>query len=294
MEIEKNVLTDDDSDTDYDCDDDDTSSDDDDNFTREFGNIKTKTSCQGKVQIKLNKEEDDEEKEDEEMDDFEAEMEKELAQRVIEAETKAAIANTHSISHQEDIEIDEDGNEVPMPSTSQDKSKEASDKYSDIYFDSDDDDDGDQRKKIVSNDELFYDPDQDAEDQTWVDSVRQSYQMSRPGDSVKKLPNSDAVLNCPACFSGEHKYFSDRFFINISTIFSYFSIMFGLSETWVVQDSVQSDVRDELFSQHFNQDEVSGEDEEEEQEEPEDRQWWWWLLSSSSLWHLQDWGGHVW
>ena len=87
MEIEKNVLTDDDSDTDYDCDDDDTSSDDDDNFTREFGNIKTKTSCQGKVQIKLDKEEDDDEKEDEEMDDFEAEMEKELAQRVLEAET---------------------------------------------------------------------------------------------------------------------------------------------------------------------------------------------------------------
>merc|ERR1711973_581175 len=56
------------------------------------------------------------------------------------------------------------------------------------------------RRKIISNDDLFYDPNQDADDQTWVDSVRQSYQMSKPGDSVKKLPNSDAVLNCPACF----------------------------------------------------------------------------------------------
>ena len=90
-----------------------------------------------------------------------------------------------------------------MPSGSKakkDTDKPKSDKYEDIYFDSDEEE-GDQRK-VVSNDDLFYDPGQDAADQTWVDEVRQSYQMSRPGDSVKKLPNSDAVLNCPACFSG--------------------------------------------------------------------------------------------
>ena len=56
MEIERNVLTDDDSDTDYDCDDDTSSDSDDENFTRKFGNIKTKTSCQGKVQVKQRKE----------------------------------------------------------------------------------------------------------------------------------------------------------------------------------------------------------------------------------------------
>ena len=44
MEIEKNILTDDDSDTDYDCDEDTSSDSDDENFTRKFGDIKTKTS----------------------------------------------------------------------------------------------------------------------------------------------------------------------------------------------------------------------------------------------------------
>jgi len=206
MEIERNVLTDDDSDTDYDCDDDTSSDSDDENFTRKFGNIKTKTSCQGKVQVKQRKEEDMEEEGedgdvDEDIDDFEAEMEKELAQRVYEAETKAAIANTDAKQYeddQQDMDDDDDFEDVAGSSrTSKDEPK--SDKYSDIYFDSDDED-GD-RRKIVSNDDLFYDPNQDADDQTWVDSVRQSYQMSKPGDSVKKLPNSDAVLNCPACFA---------------------------------------------------------------------------------------------
>ena len=204
MEIEKNILPEDDSDTDYDCDEESSSSDDDENFTRKFGNIKTKTSCQGKVQIKPRKEEDqmEEDEEDEEVDDFEAEMERELAQRVFEAETKAAIANTDRLTNEDDEEFDD--NDIEMPSGSKAKKdikdKPKSDKYEDIYFDSDEEE-GDQRK-VVSNDDLFYDPGQDAADQTWVDEVRQSYQMSRPGDSVKKLPNSDAVLNCPACFSG--------------------------------------------------------------------------------------------
>ena len=52
MEIERNVLTDDDSDTDYDCEDDSSSSEDEDNFVRRIGNITTKTSSQGKIKIK--------------------------------------------------------------------------------------------------------------------------------------------------------------------------------------------------------------------------------------------------
>ena len=98
MEIEKNILPEDDSDTDYDCDEDDSSSsDDEENFTSKFGNAKTKTSCLGKVQVKQKKQEGKADaEEDKEMDDFEAEMERELAQRVFEAETKAAIANVHA------------------------------------------------------------------------------------------------------------------------------------------------------------------------------------------------------
>ena len=199
MEIERNVLTDDDSDTDYDCEDDSSSSDDDDNFVRKIGNITTKTSSQGKIKIKEMLAANPKDVEDEEMDDFEAEMESELDARVLEAETKAAIANTDRSSLEGDLaQDDEDIALDEKPSTSQ----AASDKYSDIYFDSDDDEDSTERK-VVSNDDLFYDPEADDVDQTWVDSVRKSYQMPKPGGNVSKLPNSDAVLNCPACFTGE-------------------------------------------------------------------------------------------
>ena len=63
---------------------------------------------------------------------------------------------------------------------------------------------------MLTNDELFYDPSMDANDQKWVDRQRQRYQPSREtvdptkfssGSSVKPLPRSDAVLNCPACMS---------------------------------------------------------------------------------------------
>ena len=200
MEIERNVLTDDDSDTDYDCEDGSSSSDDEENFVRKIGNITTKTSSQGKIKIREVLAANPKDVEDEEMDDFEAEMENELDARVLEAETKAAIANTNVGSPLVDdlAQDDEDFALDDKPSTSQ----PASDKYSDIYFDSDDDEESTQRK-IVSNDDLFYDPEADDVDQSWVDSVRKSYQMPKPGGNVSKLPNSDAVLNCPACFTGE-------------------------------------------------------------------------------------------
>ena len=200
MEIERNVLTDDDSDTDYDCDDGSSSSDDEDNFVRKIGNITTKTSSQGKIKIKEALAANPKDLEDEEMDDFEAEMENELDARVLEAETKAAIASTNLASQLED-DMGQDDEDIALddkPSTSQAQS----DKYSDIYFDSDDDEESAERK-IVSNDDLFYDPEADDVDQSWVDSVRKSYQMPKPGGNVSKLPNSDAVLNCPACFTGE-------------------------------------------------------------------------------------------
>ena len=62
----------------------------------------------------------------------------------------------------------------------------------------------------MTDDDLFYDPDADDDDQRWIDDLRMSY----AGDSkkstarqenakrgVKGLPTSDAVLNCPACFT---------------------------------------------------------------------------------------------
>jgi hypothetical protein len=59
------------------------------------------------------------------------------------------------------------------------------------------------------NDDLLYDPNMDDEDQKWADDLRRTYtQQSDPtatssrvdNAAVAKLPNSDAVLNCPACF----------------------------------------------------------------------------------------------
>ena len=71
-------------------------------------------------------------------------------------------------------------------------------------------------RKKLTDDDLFYDPDADDEDQRWVDDLRLSYAAGGGGggDSkksaarqenakrgVRALPNSDAVLNCPACFT---------------------------------------------------------------------------------------------
>eukprot|EP00092_Neocalanus_flemingeri_P017516 GFUD01018949.1.p1 GENE.GFUD01018949.1~~GFUD01018949.1.p1 ORF type:complete len:332 (+),score=120.64 GFUD01018949.1:52-996(+) len=177
---------------------DDLSSDDEQDFTSRYGKIATQTSRTGKVRIKTTEDEGIEEMEEDAEDtddDFEADMERELAGRMLEAEKNAAIANTCPLPHG----VGEDG--LDMESTSAKGNNEAfkDGKYSDIYFDSDEEES--ENRKVVTNDDLFYDPDKDDDDQDWVDSVRQSYQQAGPGQAATKLPNSDAVLNCPACFT---------------------------------------------------------------------------------------------
>ncbi|XP_035757965.1 E2F-associated phosphoprotein [Egretta garzetta] len=90
--------------------------------------------------------------------------------------------------------------------------------YDDIYFDSDSEDEDKtatqdvqktrkhQQRRILSNDELLYDPEEDNRDQEWVDSQRRGYRNRRraqPQQQTKPsaVPNSDAVLNCPACMT---------------------------------------------------------------------------------------------
>ncbi|XP_063592003.1 E2F-associated phosphoprotein-like [Penaeus indicus] len=95
--------------------------------------------------------------------------------------------------------------------------------YDDVYFDSDDSEaedsataertmpkpkTGREKRRILSNDELFYDPQMDDRDQQWMDAKRRSYQIkkkkrnSNPGKGdPQPLPQSDAVLNCPACLT---------------------------------------------------------------------------------------------
>lgn len=56
----------------------------------------------------------------------------------------------------------------------------------------------------VSNDDMLYDPLMDEEDQKWMDNKRRAYiypSEDSSTDKPKRLPNSDAVLNCPACLS---------------------------------------------------------------------------------------------
>ncbi|XP_054714569.1 E2F-associated phosphoprotein-like [Uloborus diversus] len=59
----------------------------------------------------------------------------------------------------------------------------------------------DEKEKI--NDELLYDPDMDDDDEKWINEKRRSYifPADKSNKQVKPLPNSDAVLNCPACLS---------------------------------------------------------------------------------------------
>ncbi|KAJ8394246.1 hypothetical protein AAFF_G00048290 [Aldrovandia affinis] len=90
--------------------------------------------------------------------------------------------------------------------------------YDSVYFDTDSEDDempgnseGRRRKqrRVLTNDELLYDPDEDDRDQAWVDAKRTQYRGMRrrlPGSTNAKekshaLPSSDAVLNCPACMT---------------------------------------------------------------------------------------------
>lgn len=64
----------------------------------------------------------------------------------------------------------------------------------------------DTEKQRQINDELLYDPDMDDDDEKWINEKRRAYifpcnKSENPNDKVKPLPNSDAVLNCPACLS---------------------------------------------------------------------------------------------
>ena len=66
---------------------------------------------------------------------------------------------------------------------------------------------GEPRHAVISNDDLLYDPEMDNEDQKWVDRQRQSHRShvvgggEKAGRKKRKMPNSDALLDCPACLT---------------------------------------------------------------------------------------------
>ncbi|KAG0713003.1 E2F-associated phosphoprotein [Chionoecetes opilio] len=145
-------------------------------------------------------------KKDEE-DDFEKEMATELSQTMQTLTSTLGVQGSSGASQKTDA-----------------RPKEAPEFYDDVYFDSDESDHEEttpgqaskakkshhRRRKVLSNDELFYDPTMDERDQEWVNQKRRSYQPRerRPGrtlgvenNNTIQLPPSDAVLNCPACLT---------------------------------------------------------------------------------------------
>ncbi|CAL1528417.1 unnamed protein product [Lymnaea stagnalis] len=81
--------------------------------------------------------------------------------------------------------------------------------YDEIYFDSESDEEDitetklskKKKRAVISNDDLLYDPNMDDEDQKWVDRQRNHSQQGGQQGKKSKVPNSDALLDCPACMT---------------------------------------------------------------------------------------------
>ncbi|XP_005376998.1 PREDICTED: E2F-associated phosphoprotein [Chinchilla lanigera] len=128
-------------------------------------------------------------------DEFEKEMEAELNSTIKTMEDKLSSLGKGSSSGNEKVGI------APAKY------------YDDVYFDSDSEDEDKaaqvtkkkkRQRRIPTNDELLYDPEKDNRDQAWVDAQRRGYHgfgLQRPRQQQQPVPNSDAVLNCPACMT---------------------------------------------------------------------------------------------
>ncbi|KAK6997747.1 E2F-associated phosphoprotein [Biomphalaria glabrata] len=127
-------------------------------------------------------------------DEFEKEMNSELNKQVqvLESNRDRGIIRAITSTSAADTGV----------STLQVSKNTASQFYDGAYFDSDEEDDAEINKHtVVSNDDLLYDPDMDDEDQKWVDKQR-NHGLSRDSNSKGiKAPNSDALLDCPACMT---------------------------------------------------------------------------------------------
>ncbi|KAI6647326.1 hypothetical protein LOD99_12322 [Oopsacas minuta] len=155
-------------------------------------------------------------------DQFEIDMDKELSDMIGEMGYP-----TYLLNHLNGIE----NSEIDPP-------KEISEKdpdlgfYDNVYFDSDtevgedmDEFSGDPKKRVLTNDELFYDPKADDLDEEWVNTQRMAYRNieipknmnNSEEDSAKNIPKSDAILSCPGCMvtlcidCQQHDLYKDQF-----------------------------------------------------------------------------------
>ena len=116
------------------------------------------------------------------LDEFEAEMKYSLEQR----------AANHQV---------QEGFQVPVHLTD----NIVKTKPRDEYFDTDSEEEIEEMDPIAKAQadlDAFYDPAMDSKDEAWVEKQRKKYQPTQKKSSKPKpLPNSDAVLSCPACFT---------------------------------------------------------------------------------------------
>ena len=114
------------------------------------------------------------------IDDFEADMRDELELRASNLQTRG---------------------DFQIPGTSSVKADKSIDAIGLDSSDSSDEDGLNLNKEKLTNADLFYDPEMDSKDEAWVRQQRTKYQLKSSKIKMKPLPNSDAVLNCPACFT---------------------------------------------------------------------------------------------
>ena len=134
---------------------------------------------------------------------FELDMDKELSDMIGDMGYPTYLLN--HLTSTEDNEKDE----KYKPNTAQDKDNDIG-FYDNIYFDSDtevddDMDDTKSNKRVLTNDELFYDPNADDLDEEWVNTQRMTYRNIKTESEEGKdfrtndKPKSDAILSCPCC-----------------------------------------------------------------------------------------------
>ncbi|KAL4613077.1 E2F-associated phosphoprotein [Arapaima gigas] len=137
-------------------------------------------------------------------DEFEKEMEAELSSTMKTIECGWGVPTTSGTSSTTDSNATDTSGLQPQF-------------YDSVYFDSDSDEEMSsnsaarraKQRRIPTNDELLFDPDEDDRDQAWVDAKRKAYRsgstrLQKAAERKGKprcVPSSDAVLNCPACMT---------------------------------------------------------------------------------------------
>ncbi|KAG2191475.1 hypothetical protein INT46_006375, partial [Mucor plumbeus] len=114
------------------------------------------------------------------------------------------------------------------------KTNQQEDLYDEVYFDSDQESEQEEtiglglpgksknkqepktKQKVISNDELLYDPDMDDKDEEWV-TKQINDDSKRPNEEGPLDNKTDAILSCPMCFTNlcyscqRHEKYADQF-----------------------------------------------------------------------------------